>query len=251
MPNTVLVTGASGGIGQELVHSLADRGWNVIGTDHPKNDPSTAIHKLCHAWFSVDLMELVDNPVVLNQFAFDIKNCLEDDACFSIVHNAAIQLLGSYSKLTKADWNTSISVNLMAPILINQILLPQLSKNSGSIVHVGSIHSSLTKPSFAAYATCKSALAGLTRAMAVDVGSMVRVNAIEPAAIGTDMLVEGFADNPALLDQLKTYHPTGNIGCPSDVASAILFLLDPKNSFLNGCILSLGGGIHGRLHDPV
>ena len=196
-------------------------------------------------------MELVHDPLVLNQFALDVKSCLDDDTSFSIVHNAAIQLLGSYSTLTTADWNTSISVNLMAPILINQILLPQISRNSGSIVHIGSIHSALTKPSFTAYATCKSALAGLTRAMAVDIGNMVRVNAIEPAAIGTDMLIDSFAEDPLMLDQLKTYHPSGHIGCPSDVARAVLYLIDPKNTFLNGCILSLSGGIHCRLHDPA
>jgi NAD(P)-dependent dehydrogenase (short-subunit alcohol dehydrogenase family) len=118
-------------------------------------------------------------------------------------------------------------------------------------VHIGSIHSQLTKPGFTAYATSKAALAGLTRAMAVELGGTVRVNAIQPAAIATPMLEAGFADAPHLKSQLDAFHPTGAIGSPADVARAVLFLLDPVNSFLNGCVLPLGGGIHSRLHDPV
>ena len=117
---------------------------------------------------------------------------------------------------------------------INQILLPQLSKNSGSIVHVEVFTAPLLSH-LLLLATCKSALAGLTRAMAVDVGSMVRVNAIEPAA--DNMFIEGFADNPALFDQLKTItlrilgvHQT------SQVPSYFCLIL---KILLNGCILSL------------
>ena len=61
------------------------------------------------------------------------------------------------------------------------------------------------------------------------------------------MLEAGFADNPALRAQLEAFHPTDAIGRPEDVARAVLFLLDPANSFLNGCVLLLGGGIHNRL----
>ena len=149
------------------------------------------------------------------------------------------------------DWYETISVNLMAPVAISRALLPILKTNSGSIVHIGSIHSQLTKPGFTAYATSKSALAGLTRAMAVELGASVRVNAIEPAAIATPMLEAGFLDTPALKAQLQAFHPTGAVGSTSDVARAVLFLLDPANSFLNGCVLPLGGGIHNRLHDPA
>ena len=87
--------------------------------------------------------------------------------------------------------------------------------------------------------------------MAVELGGTVRVNAIEPAAIATPLLEAGFADNPDLKAKLDSYHPTSSIGTPADVARAVLFLLDPANTFINGCVLPLGGGIHSRLHDPA
>ena len=134
---------------------------------------------------------------------------------------------------------------------MNKAFLPHLIRQRGSIIHIGSIHSKLTKPGFTAYATSKAALAGLTNSMAVEFGNSVRVNAIEPAAIATPMLEAGFEGNSGLRDQLNQCHPTGKIGLPEDIASAALFLLDPANRFANGCVLSLGGGIHGRLHDPA
>lgn len=169
----------------------------------------------------------------------------------AIVHNAALQRLGLFSQLSAFDWLDTLAVNLIAPVAISRALLPQLKSHRGSIVHIGSIHSHLTKPGFTAYATSKAALAGLTRAMAVELGGLVRVNAIEPAAIATPMLEAGFAATPDLKAQLQAFHPTGSIGSPADVGRAVLFLLDPSNSFVNGCVLPLGGGIHCRLHDPA
>jgi NAD(P)-dependent dehydrogenase (short-subunit alcohol dehydrogenase family) len=166
------------------------------------------------------------------------------------VHNAALQRLGSFSDLTPADWHDSLAINLLAPVALSRCLLPELIASQGSIVHISSIHSQLTKEGFTAYATSKAALSGLTRALSVEIGSQVRVNAIEPAAIRTPMLEAGFADHPEQLAQLEAFHPTGSIGTPLDVARAVSYLINPAHTFLNGCVLQLGGGIHNRLHDP-
>ena len=169
----------------------------------------------------------------------------------ALIHNAATQRLAPFSELSAQDWLESLIVNTIAPALISREFLAELIHQSGSIVHIGSVHSQLTKPGFTAYATSKAALAGLTRAMAVELGAKIRVNAIEPAAIATPMLDAGFADAQHLKAGLEACHPTASIGTPSDVARAVMFLLDPANSFLNGCVLPLGGGIHHRLHDPA
>ena len=108
-------------------------------------------------------------------------------------HNGKDAVLGSFEQLSASDWHETMAVNLLAPVAISRALLPELKRQHGSIVHIGSIHSQLTKPGFTAYATSKAALAGLTRAMAVELGGSVRVNAIEPAAIATPMLAAGFA----------------------------------------------------------
>ncbi|MEB3258431.1 MAG: SDR family oxidoreductase [Cyanobacteriota bacterium] len=246
-----MVTGAAGGIGAGLVEALAEAGWTVLGSDHPSTPPSSHVRQCCQAWISADLGALSRDPHQLGAFRAAVLSSTKDGGLMAILHNAAVQRLGSFEQLGAADWHETLEVNLMAPVVITRALLPQLKRQRGSIVHIGSIHSQLTKPGFTAYATSKAALAGLTRAMAVELGGDVRVNAIEPAAIATPMLEAGFADAPELKAQLEAFHPTGAIGSPEDVARAVLFLLDPANSFLNGCVLPLGGGIHNRLHDPA
>ena len=248
---TVLVTGAAGGIGAGLVEALAEANWTVLGSDHPSTPPSNDVRQRCQAWISADLGALSCNPHQLEKFRKAVLSATESGELMAIVHNAAVQHLGSFEQLGPGDWQETMNVNLMAPVVISRALLPQLKRQSGSIVHIGSIHSQLTKPGFTAYATSKAALAGLTRAMAVELGDSVRVNAIEPAAIRTPMLEAGFTDNPALKAELEEFHPTCAIGNPTDVARAVEFLLDPANSFVNGCVLPLGGGIHSRLHDPA
>ena len=245
----VLVTGAAGGIGGGLIRALSDDGWSVLGSDIPGAETSPACD-YCHKWISADLNSLIHDDHCLTIFKEKIFSAVGEQGLTAIVHNAALQILASFDQLSLSDWRETLDVNLMAPVAISKAFFDSLEMNQGSIVHIGSIHSQLTKPGFAAYATSKAALAGLTRAMAVDLGDRVRVNAIEPAAIATPMLEAGFVDKPELRVQLDTFHPTGSIGSPDDVARAVLFLLDPANSFVNGSILQLGGGIHSRLHDP-
>ena len=247
----VLITGAAGGIGAGLVEALSAAGLAVLGSDHPCSQPTKEILELCQTWIPADLAYLCQYAGLLEAFTTSVLSATAGSALMAIVHNAALQRLGSFEQLSASDWHQTLVVNLLAPVAISRALLPQLQRHHGSIVHIGSIHSQLTKPGFTAYATSKAALAGLTRAMAVELGGSVRVNAIEPAAISTSMLEAGFADTPDLKAKLEAFHPTGAIGTPADVARAVLFLLDPANRFLNGCVLPLGGGIHSRLHDPA
>lgn len=251
MIQTVLVTGAAGGIGAGLVELLSAAGWSVLASDKSVSKLSDqAVHR-SHDWISADMATFANDANALEEFRSSVLSATDGEGPAAIVHNAALQRLGSFSDLSATDWHETLAVNLIAPVLISRALMPYLVRQRGSIVHIGSIHSQLTKPGFTAYATSKAALAGLTKAMAVELGGAVRVNAIEPAAIATPMLEAGFANQPDLKAKLAAFHPTGSIGNPADVARAVLFLLDPANTFINGCVLPLGGGIHSRLHDPA
>ena len=100
-----------------------------------------------------------------------------------------------------------MEVNLLAPFVLTKLLLPQLEQAKGSVINVSSIHAHLTKANFVAYATSKAALSGLTRSMAIDLADRVRVNAIEPAAIETQMLLSGFDNDKDQLEKLKKLSP--------------------------------------------
>lgn len=249
---SVLITGAAGGIGAALVEHLHTEGWRVIATDRPEACPLTT-HQTGPAlhWLPGDLELLASGGEPLETFALEVVELSRGAPLSAIVHNAALQRLGSFADLTIADWQTSLAVNLLAPVAISRRLLGELISSRGSIVHISSIHSQLTKAEFTAYATSKAALSGLTRAMSVEIGHLVRVNAIEPAAIRTPMLEAGFAEHPERLIQLDAFHPSGSIGTALDVARAVSYLINPASTYLNGCILQLGGGIHNRLHDPA
>ena len=133
---------------------------------------------------------------------------------------------------------------------MTKLLLPELEATKGSIINISSIHATLTKSNFVAYATSKAALSGLTRSMAVDLGSRVRVNAIEPAAIETQMLIAGFNDNPAQLEKLKHCHPAGKIGQVDELAKLAIAIASDGMSFLHGTCVPFDGGIRSRLFDP-
>jgi NAD(P)-dependent dehydrogenase (short-subunit alcohol dehydrogenase family) len=166
-----------------------------------------------------------------------------------LVNNAAFQVMAPVNELTASDWQESMNINVTAPFLLVQALLPLLEAARGSVINTTSVHAKLTKPNFVAYATTKAALEGLTRALAVETGSRVRVNAIAPAAIATSMLRGGLSDDVGL-NSLANFHPTQTIGGVEDVAEIAVCLAHRKNNFLNGAVVGLDGGIGARLHDP-
>jgi NAD(P)-dependent dehydrogenase (short-subunit alcohol dehydrogenase family) len=188
---------------------------------------------------------------VRTEFAAKVRVATRRTALSAIVNNAAIQQLNPTADVAVAEWDCSLTVNLVVPFLLVQEFLPELEKSKGAVINIASIHAGLTKPGFVVYATTKAALAGMTRALAVDLGSRVRVNAICPAAISTPMLEAGFEGRSAARRELDEFHPSGRIGAPDEVARLAVFMASGEVGFLHGSCLGLDGGISARLHDPA
>lgn len=246
MKSAVLITGALGGIGRALCEEFHSHGYKVIAVDKASGKVPA------HLLLKLDIRTIATDEVARSRLLETVTSFLEKEQASlkGLVNNAAAQLLGSTSQLSPAQWQETLETNLLAPFFLVQLFLLQLEKAQGSIVNISSIHEKLTKRGFVAYATSKTALSGLTRAMAVDLGGKVRVNAICPAAIGTSMLAAGFAGNPDALASLQSAHPSGRIGMPEEVALVARFLVSEAPPFLTGSCLGLDGGIAGRLHDP-
>lgn len=247
LPRQALITGAAGGIGRALVEAFHADGYRVIATDLGS---APAWLPLETTWLPADLVRVVREPDYLIQFMVEIRKALGQSPLHSLVNNAATQILADTAALSDVDWQTTLDVNLSAPFLLIKHLLPELEATRGAVVNISSIHAAQTKKRFVAYATSKAALSGMTRAMAVDLGDRIRVNAIEPAAIDTEMLRSGFNKNPTGYAQLEQYHPTGHIGQQQEVARLALMLCSSALPFANGSCLTLDGGIRGKLHDP-
>lgn len=243
--HTVLITGANGGIGQVMCASFLKADWKVIATDKDDSNASMA-----DIYLSLDLKRLCRDSLYKEKKISQIQDDIGKIGLHALIHNAATQILAPVEQLTSDDWHNTMDTNLIAPFLLSQSLLPDLQKVRGSIINIASIHAQLTKPNFAAYATSKAALVGLTRSLAVELGDRIQVNAICPAAIVTPMLKQGFENNPLGLEQLAEFHPSGCLGTPEEVAQTARYLAETKTSFLNGAIIGLDGGIASRLHDP-
>ena len=240
-----VVTGAAGGIGQAIVTEFANNGYTVIATDCVPEPANLGAHHYVQA----DLAKTVKDEAYAQSIFSQINTWLGPHALNALINNAAVQILGGVDSLSRNDWQQTLNVNLVAPFIWTQALLSKLEQEQGSVVNISSIHAKLTKKNFVAYATSKAALSGMTRALAVDVGPRIRVNAIEPAAIDTEMLKAGF-NNPEQYVDLMSYHPIGKLGQPTEIAKLVYHLSMRHNFFIHGAIIPIDGGIAGRLHDP-
>ena len=240
---TAVVTGASGGIGVALCAAFAQAGYRVIGCDLREGAPN------CDVFLQFDLRAMSASASDLQIVLERIREALGGDGVAVLVNNAAVQVLGSADTLTADDWRATLDINLVAPFLLIQGLLPELERANGSVVNVASVHAHLTKPGFVAYATSKAALVGLTRSLAVDLGSRVRVNAVLPAATATPMLLAGL--EPGEVDALGAMHPWKRIARPEEIAAAVVYLASGAASFVNGAVLAVDGGVGARLHDTI
>lgn len=242
----VIITGAVGGIGHALVRCFAEADYDVIATDKigaPSDLP-------CAHYIQADLQRTVDEPAYADAVFAEIRTALANKPLKALINNAAVQILGPAESLSRDDWRRTLDVNLLAPFFWAQAFLPEMEAASGMVLNISSIHARLTKPNFVAYATSKAALSGMTRALAVELGDRIRVNAIEPAAIDTEMLRAGFAGDPAGFEKLANHHPSRAIGTPPDVAQLARRILEMPGVFTNGMLAQYDGGISSRLHDP-
>ena len=240
------ITGACGGIGRALVSAFANSGYRVIASDRYDESPGSGESE--YIKIDLDLYAAdADYAAEVNRL---IDSLLDSNHLHVLINNAATQILGHVDEITRSDWAKSFNVNLNAPFFLTQTLLSKLEGARGSVVNISSIHARLTKKNFVTYSVTKAALSGLTKAMAVDLGSKVRVNAIEMAAINTKMLEAGFEANFATLQRLEKFHPIGKLGNVTEVAQLALSIASDQFSFMHGACIELSGAIASVLHDP-
>ncbi len=245
MPKSVLITGSNGGIGKALCKVFADAGYFVIASDQVTGDCA------CDVFIQANIETLCIDPEYRANIFAQVRGYLSEQGLFALVNNAAVQILGKTEEIQVEQWRRTLDTNLIAPFLLIQGLLPELKKARGSVVNISSVHAISTKPGFVCYATSKSALVGMTKAMAVDLGADLRINAICPGATATPMLLAGFEGKEEEFQQLSNMHPLGRIAQPEEIANVALFLVSQEATFITGASLSVDGGIGIRLHDPV
>ena len=238
---TLLLTGASRGIGHATVKRFSAAGWRVITCSRhafPENCPWEAGPE---DHIQVDL---ADDANTVEAIA-EIKRRLDNGELHALVNNAAISpKAGGGKRLGSLDttvevWRQVFRVNFFAPIMLARGLMDELQKARGSVVNVTSIAGSRVHPfAGAAYATSKAALAALTREMASDFGRQgIRVNAIAPGEIDTSILSPG---TEKIVEQI----PMQRLGTTDEVAKIIYVLCSDTSSYVNGAEIHINGGQH-------
>jgi NAD(P)-dependent dehydrogenase (short-subunit alcohol dehydrogenase family) len=237
---TMLLTGASRGIGHATVRYFNKMGWRVITCSR------NAFPSEC-PWGGgrenhVEI-DLADPQRTIDAIA-EIRDKL-DGRLDALVNNAGISPKGpDGGRLNTIDtdlrtWGQVFHVNFFAPVVLARGLIDELAAAKGSVVNVTSIAGVRVHPfAGAAYATSKAALAGLTREMAHDFGPLgVRVNAIAPGEVETAILSPG-------TDKIVDGLPLRRLGQPDEVASAIYFLCSEQSSYISGTELEVNGAQH-------
>lgn len=241
MIKTAFVTGAARGIGLAASRSLAEAGWRVCGVDKDKAEDDAPF-----AEFTV--VDLTQSSGMTKAVRSILNN---EDRLHVLVNNAGRQIIKPLLKTTVEELDTIMAVNFKAPLLLVQSLYPFLSRARGTVINVCSVHSMATSRDIGAYAASKAALQSLTRTMALEFGADgVRANALLPGAVDTAMLQAGLDRNhvssgslDTKLAEMASRHALLRLGRPEDMAKAILFLADEKQSgFMTGQSLILDGG---------
>ena len=232
MRETALVTGAARGIGRGIVERLAADGYRVIALDR-RDDVLAMAAELSAGGAQVEAV-VVD---VQNRAA--IAAIIERIAPLDvIVNNAGITSTRRFEDLTEADFRENFDINTLGTFVVAQEGARRM-RNGGRIVNIAS-RSFAGAPQMAHYVASKTAVVGLTRAMAIDLSPRdIRVNAVAPGVVDTDMLHYMTPERQQVMLSLQLL---GRIGQPEDIARAVAFLASRDNRYITGQVLIVDGG---------
>lgn len=234
-----LVTGAGRGIGLAIADRLAQAGYEVIihaftNSQLAEEASSKIINEGGRA---VVMLGDLSEPHIIKQM---MNNCPPVDI---LINNAAVAQEKPFETISSSDFDHMIAVNLRAPFLLIQRVLPHMIKQSwGRIVNISSIGGQWGGVNQIHYASAKAGLIGLTRSIAKTYGRVgVTSNAIAPGLVATEMSADELS-RPDGRSKLETI-PVGRICHPSEVASAALYLVSDEAAYVTGQTLNLNGGM--------
>ena len=240
--STVLITGASRGIGAQCALTFAREGYDVALNYCRSEEKALALVRELEALgvrACAVQADVADSAQVKKMF--DAVRA-EWGTVDVLVNNAGVAHVGLLTDMTDDEWRRVIDTDLSGTFYCCREALPDMIRaHSGVIVNIASMWGEVGASCEAAYSAAKAGVIGLTKALAKEVGpSGVRVNAVSPGVVMTDMMA-GFSDEDVAA--LKEETPLIQLGSPEDIADAVIFLASEKARFITGQVLSVNGGM--------
>ena len=231
--NKVLVTGASGGIGRAIAKRLTDDGYQVINLDRVK--PQNPVKG--ERYIEVDLMDVKATREALAELA-------QAGDVLRVVNNAGFIRPATLENTTIQDYQAVIELNLRAPILVTQALMPAMrAAQFGRIINIAS-RAALGKELRTAYSASKAGLIGMARTWAMEsAADGVTVNVIGPGPIATELFLSGNPPDSPKTKQIMETIPVKRMGTPEDIAHAVASLIDDRAGYITGQVLYVCGGM--------
>ncbi len=239
---TVVVTGASKGIGENLVHSFAEQGCNIILLSRDiKKIKKIANSINCNKsqniqYYSIDVS---DETIVKKTF----KNIYENNDCIDIlINNAGITSDNLLLRMTSKQWNDVINTNLNSCFYCSKAVIKKMIKQkSGKIINISSVVALIGNPGQTNYAASKAGIIGFTKSLAKEVASRnINVNTINPGYINTNMTANL---NNNERDKFLKNIPLNRFGHPQDVSNLACFLSSELSSYITGQTINVDGGM--------
>lgn len=249
---TALITGAAQGIGLSIAQCFAAEGARVALVDVQTEKGQAAAEKLIvqGAEAVFEHMDVADQASVDGAVARVAERLAPPDV---LINNAGIAVFRDPLEMTAADWQRCFSVDLDGVWYCCRAVLPHMLKRGrGDIVNIASVHSFKIIPHCFPYPIAKHAVMGLTRALAIEYADRnIRVNAIAPGYIGTEIVENIFAQAPdpvTLRRETNELHPVKRIGRPEEIAWAAVFLASDEARFMTAECLVIDGGRSTLFH---
>ena len=239
-PQVALVTGASRGIGAAIARQLAENGFRVIGTATSEAGAEKISQDLS-AWEGCKgaCVNVNDLPAVEALMDGIIK---EQGGLHVVVNNAGITRDMLAMRLKDEDWDAVLDTNLKAVFRVSRAAIkPMMKQRYGRIISITSVVGAAGNPGQANYAAAKAGVAGMTRALAKELGSRgITVNCVAPGFIATAM-TDDLPD--AQKEALNQRIPAGRMGEGSDIAAAVVYLASKEAGYVTGQTLHVNGGM--------
>lgn len=241
MAKSAIITGGSRGIGAAIAMSLAKEGYSIAITYKERTADAESVVQRAREYgvnaiaFRSDVKSFESAHEIADTA---IKEFGQIDV---LINNAAVASSSLFTDLSLEQWNEIINTNLTGCYNFCHAVLPHMiRRHSGSIINISSMWGQVGASCEVAYSAAKAGVIGLTKALAKEVGlSGIRVNAIAPGVIKTEMLNEYTEDD---LNALKDETPLYRLGTPQDIADTAVFLAGEKASFITGQIIGVNGG---------